>query len=251
MSQGRYPHRATKRLDDLDPLNGPRLHDRIYSDILVAGLDFRRDRADEFRPNTELLASLMDIYQDYSDEAGPFSDLFGEWLECNGETSERNGQFFTPIDVVDMMVEMTLQGPDLAREPPWTVCDPACGTGRFMLRTARYFAGNNHGALHFLVTNLDLDRRAFTFCTMNAVLNGIPGIHIHGDTLRVEVWDAFATLPIGRFALWERLRPEIARDLIVQSLTTPGEPAKPAPPAPKPLPKEAVQARLFPDGEAA
>ena len=250
MSQVRYPHRATKRLDDLEPLNGPRLHDRIYSDILVAGLDFRRDRADEC-PGVELLGTLMDIYQDYTDEAGPFGDMFGEWLECNGETSERNGQFFTPIDVVDMMVEMTFQGTDLDRATPWTVCDPACGTGRFMLRAACYFARKNRGALNLLVTNVDVDRRAFTFCTMNAVLNGIPGIHIHGDTLKMEIWDAFATLPIGRFALWERLRPEIARDLIVQSLKTPVEPAKPAPPAPKPLPKEAVQARLFQDGETA
>lgn len=54
MSQVRYPHRATKRLDDLDPLNGPRLHDRIYSDILVAGLDFRRDQAEKWQPGTEI-----------------------------------------------------------------------------------------------------------------------------------------------------------------------------------------------------
>jgi len=249
VSQVRYPHRATKRLDDIDPLNGPRLHDRIYSDILVAGLDFRRDRADEFRPNTELLGTLMDIHQDYSDEAGPFGDMFGEWLECNGQTSERNGQFFTPIDIVDMIVEMTFQGTDLSRKAPWTINDPACGTGRFMLRTARYFAGNNHGALNFLITNVDIDRRAFTYCTLNAVLNGIPAIHIHGDTLRMEVWDAFATLPIGQFALWERLRPEVARDLIIQSLKPPAE--QPAKPAPLPAPKESVQARLFQDGEAA
>lgn len=248
MSQVRYPHRATKRLDDLEPLNGPRLHDRIYNDILVAGLDFRRDQAEEC-PGVKLLGTLMDIHQAYSDEAGPFGDMFGEWLECNGQTSERNGQFFTPIDIVDMIVEMTFQGTDLSRKAPWTINDPACGTGRFMLRTARYFAGNNHGALNFLFTNVDIDRRAFTFCTMNAVLNGIPGIHIHGDTLRVEVWDAFATLPIGQFALWERLRPEVARDLIIQSLKPPAE--QPAKPAPLPAPKESVQARLFQDGEAA
>jgi len=247
MSRVRYPHRATKRLEDLEDLNGPKLHDQIYSDILIPGLDFRRDRADEFRPNTELLASLMDISQDYTDEAGPFSDLFGEWLECNGETSERNGQFFTPIDVVDMMVEMTFQGIDLDRKTPWTVCDPAAGTGRFMLRVAKHF-GERTGSFNFLMTNIDIDRRAFTFCTMNAVLNGIPAIHIHGDTLRMEVYDAFATLPIGRFALWERLRPEIARDLIVQSLKPPAEPVKPARP---PIPKATVQASLFQDGEAA
>lgn len=246
MSRAHYPHRATKRLDDLEGLNGQKLHDRIYSDILVAGLDFRRDRAEEY-PGVELLGTLMDIYQDYTDEAGQFGDMFGEWFECSGQTRDGIGQVFTPITVVDTTVKMNFTGLTLDGRPV-TICDPACGTGRFMLRTARYFAGNNHGALNFLFTNVDIDRRAFTFCTMNAVLNGIPGIHIHGDTLRVEVWDAFATLPIGQFALWERLRPEVARDLIIQSLKTPAEPVKPARP---PIPKATVQASLFPDGEAA
>ena len=193
MSQVRYPHRATKRLDDLDPLNGPRLHDRIYSDILVAGLDFRRDRADEFRPNTELLASLMDISQDYTDEAGPFSDLFGEWLECNGETSERNGQFFTPIDVVDMMVEMTFQGIDLDRRPVDRL-RPGSGTGPVHAPVYAKHFGERTGSFNFLMTNIDIDRRAFTFCTIMPSSTD-PAIHIHGDTLRMEVYDAFATLP--------------------------------------------------------
>lgn len=251
MSRVRYPHRATKRLEDLEDLNGPKLHDQIYSDILIPGLDFTPDLVEDYQAAIELLGTLIDIYQAYSDEAGPFGDMWGEYLECNGETSERNGQFFTPIDVVDMMVEMAFTGQDLGGRPK-TICDPACGTGRFMLRTARYFAEKNHGAFNFLFTNIDIDRRAVVYCTMNAVLNGIPAICIHGDTLRLEVWDAFATLPIGQFARWERLRPEVARNLIIQSLKPPAEPAKPAPPAPKPLPKETVQAYLFPeDGEAA
>lgn len=221
MSQVRYPHRATRRLEDLDPLNGPKLYDRIHDDILVAGREFRRDRAEESMESIELLGTLMETYREYSDEAGPFSDLFGEYLECNGETSERNGQFFTPVDVVDMMVQMTLHGVELDRQVPWTFCDPACGTGRFMLRTAKHFMAENKGALNFLFTNADIDRRAFTYCVTNAILNGIPGIHIHGDSLRMEVYEAFATLPIGQFALWERVRPETAKAWLVQSLKTP------------------------------
>jgi len=220
MSQVRYPHRATRRLEDLDPLNGPKLYDQIHDDILVAGLEFRRDKADEF-PGVETLGTLRDVHREYTDEAGPFGDLFGEYLECNGETSERNGQFFTPADVVDMMVQMTLHGVELDRQDPWTFCDPACGTGRFMLRTARHFARENRGALNFLFTNADIDRRAFTFCVMNAILNGIPGIHIHGDSLRMEVYEAFATLPIGQVAVWERVLPETAKRWLVQSLKTP------------------------------
>ena len=61
----------------------------------------------------------------------------------------------------------------------------------------------------------------FAYCTMNAVLNGIPGIHIHGDTLRMEVWDAFATLPVGTVAMWERVQPETAKRWLVSALERP------------------------------
>ncbi len=233
LTQIRYPHPATRQLEKLETLNGPRLHERIHDDVLVAGLGFHRDRAEDFQAGTELLGTLMQIYQDYGDEAGPFGDMFGEYLECNGQTSERNGQFFTPISVVDMMVAMTLSGQDLDGQP-MRICDPAAGTGRFMLRTALHYGRENYGCLNFLFVNVDIDRRAFVYCTMNAVLNGISSICIHGDALRVEIWDAFATLPVGRFALWERVRPEVARDLIVMSQKVPEPPVQ----------RETVQVKL-------
>jgi len=139
VSKVRYPHTATGRLEDLEPLNSPRLHDRIYDEILVGGLEFRRDHAEEHREGIQLLGTLMDIHREYSEQAGPFRDLFGEYLENSGQTSERAGQFFTPPDIVDMMVRSMLPDTDLGRPEPFTICDPACGTGRFMLRTAAYF----------------------------------------------------------------------------------------------------------------
>ena len=216
-----YPHKAAQRLEDLEPINAPKLHDRIYEDILVRGLEYRQKDADGFADGIALLRKLRDIHAEYVQQAGPFADLFGEYLECSGQTSERAGQFFTPPDIVDMMVEMTFNGVDLARERPFTVCDPACGSGRFMLGTAKHFVRHNAGCLNFLFTNVDIDRKAFTYCTMNAVLNGIPGIHIHGDTLRMEVWDAFATLPVGTVAMWERVQPETAKRWLVSALERP------------------------------
>lgn len=233
-SHVRYPHRATKALEDLDPLNGPKMHDRIYNDILVAGATFSRARPEEHQAGTELLGTLMKIHQTYCEEAGPFSDMFGEFLECNGQTSERNGQFFTPVDVVDMMVQMTFIGQDLQGDPK-TVCDPAAGTGRFMLRTAKHFAEKT-GTLNFLFTNIDLDFRAFVYCTANAILSGIPAFHIWGNTLSVEAFDAFATLPMGNgFSLWERLPKDTAKSLLVMAANSLAE---------KPIPKETVQATL-------
>lgn len=244
MSSVRYPHRATKALEDLEPLNGPRLHDRIYEDILIAGLNYRPEEAEKYRPGAELLGTLMKIHQEYNQEAGLFGDIFGEYLENNNETSVRNGQFFTPVHLVDAIVAMTFDGSDLTGTPQ-TICDPASGTGRFMLRTARYFMENNHGALNFLFTNIDADRKAWVYCVMNAVLSGIPSICIHGNTLGVEVYNAIVTIPIGQVAQWERVSPEVAKGFIIQS-TRPAAKKSPTYPG-----KETVQALLFQDGEEA
>jgi hypothetical protein len=236
MAPVRYPHRATTRLEPLEPLNGPHLHDRIYTDILIAGATYSRATAKEHKAGTDLLGTLMEIHQDYSDEAGPFGDPFGEYLECNNQTSERAGQFFTPLSVVDTMVETTFADLDLQGDPV-TICDPAAGTGRFMLRTARHFAQKNRGALNFLFTNVDLDRRAFIYCVANAILTGIPAFHLWGNSLKVEIFDAFATLPLSQgFALWERLPPTTAKRLLVMAANSR--------PAEKPVPKETIQISL-------
>lgn len=214
MSQIRYPHAATKQLEDLEPLNAPPLHERIHSEILTKGLDFHPGREAEFADSIALLGKLMQISRDYAAEAGPFGDLFGEYLECNGQTNSRAGQFFTPIEMVDLTLKINLHGQDLGGRP-LVLADPAAGTGRFMLRVAKHFAEQNEGCLNFLFVNTDTDRRMFAYAVMNAVLHRIPSICIHGDILKVEAWEAFATIPMGAFARWERVRLDVAKDLIV------------------------------------
>jgi len=104
-----------------------------------------------------------------------------------------------------------------------------------MLRTARHFAKENHGALNFLFTNVDLDRRAFIYCTANAILTGIPAFHLWGNSLKVEIFDAFATLPMcPGLTLWERLPRSTAKSLLVMAANT----------AEKPIPEETVQTYL-------
>ncbi|HQC35090.1 MAG TPA: N-6 DNA methylase [Methanoculleus sp.] len=214
MSQIRYPHAATKQLEDLEPLNAPPLHERIYTELLTKGLDFCPDREAEFADSIALLGKLMQISRDYAAEAGPFGDLFGEYLECNGQTNFRAGQFFTPIEMVDLTLKINLHGQDLGGRPLF-LSDPAAGTGRFMLRTAKHFAEENGGALNFLFVTVDSDRRMFTYCTMNAILNRIPAICIHGDALTVEAWEAFGVVDDGMTVRWERVRLDVAKDLIV------------------------------------
>jgi len=216
----KYKHESLNCLDGLEQKNGPKLHQRIYDDILIKGLEFTHEDIDKFRPNIGFLRDLIEISTKYANEVGRFGDMFGEWLEYNNEINVRAGQYFTPIDVVDMMVEAVFGGQDLGRQKPWVICDPASGTGRFMLRIADYFANNNGGTLNFVITNVDSDGRAFVYCTANAILNGIPAFHIYGDSLKLEVWDAFVTVPVGRYAYWYRIKPGVAHDILIQ-FTTP------------------------------
>lgn len=212
MKQIHYPHAATRQLEALEPLNAQPLHERAY-EILTTGEDFRPDRAEEFADRTALLGKLMEISRAYTAEAGPFGDMFGEYLECIGETSQKTGRFFTPQDLVTLMADISIRDLPLDGRPK-TICDPAAGTGRFMLGAARRIVEQNEGCLNALFVNIDIDRRMFTYCTMNAILHRIPAICIHGDTLKVEAWEAFATIPMGQWARWERVPLATAKDLI-------------------------------------
>ena len=110
------------------------------------------------------------------------------------------------------------------------VCELFCGAGGMGLWFSQHFnvveavdisrdAVRTYGANH---PETDARRRDVRDLSgTRGDFDGITGIHIHGDTLRMEVWDAFATLPIGQFALWERIQPETAKAWLVQALQTP------------------------------
>ncbi len=193
-----------KALDDIIPFgSGRRLYQEVYDKILIAGVEFTSDKKDELKENYELLYKILSIHAEYMEKA-PFGDLFGEYLLEYGKLNFRAGQFFTPINVCDMMVEMLMSVQ--AGEEPLRICDPAAGTGRFMLRTAKHYH-KEIGQYNFLFTNVDIDQRVHTYCVLNAILYCIPSINIHGDALATRYYGAFATLPVigWPIATWHKL----------------------------------------------
>lgn len=193
-----------KQLYDIVPFtSGRRLYQEIYDKILIAGVNFRADKEEDLQENHDLLYKIVAIHAEYSEQA-PFGDLFGEYLIEYGKLNFRAGQFFTPINVCDMMVHM-LMNPKV-EDDPITICDPAAGTGRFMLRVAKHFH-KEIGQYNFLFTNVDIDPRVHTYCVLNAILHCIPSINIHGDSLATKYYGAFATLPVPGWpiATWHKL----------------------------------------------
>lgn len=112
-------------------------------------------------------------------------EIYEGLLQKNAEDIKSGaGQYFTPRQLIKAMVEV------MQPEPGMTICDPACGTGGFIL------------AAHEFITNkytLDKEQKKFLryqafkgwdivdsvvrLCTMNLYLHGIECPIVTGDAL--------------------------------------------------------------------
>lgn len=125
-------------------------------------------------------------------------EIYEGLLQKNAEDIKSGaGQYFTPRPLIKAMVEV------MRPEPGMRICDPACGTGGFLLAAHDYLVSNH---------NLDKDQKNFlrhhTFhgkdivdgvvrlCVMNLYLHGIGG-----DESPVEVGDSLVADPGDRFEM--------------------------------------------------
>lgn len=107
-------------------------------------------------------------------------DLY-EYMLSKLTTAGTNGQFRTPRHIIKMMVELMAPGP---RE---VICDPACGTGGFLVAAAEYIRNlkDSEGNLilnapgnreHFneeMFHGFDFDATMLRIGSMNLMLHGI------------------------------------------------------------------------------
>lgn len=87
--------------------------------------------------SADCFGKLLDCFQEYEKECGKFlyinkdfkSKLFETFMK-NSTEKDGMGQFFTPLKVVHEMVRMV----DV--KEGMSICDPACGVGKFLLEAA-------------------------------------------------------------------------------------------------------------------
>jgi type I restriction-modification system DNA methylase subunit len=143
---------------------------------------------------------LVKLQQQYGFER----DLFGEYIELKNMTSQKNGQFFTPMSICKMMCAFTHtdipQGRDIR-----TISDCASGSGRMMIAHAAHMMSLDKGysPVKYAYYNQDIDYKAFVFSTLNAALRNLSSVNVWGDTLAVKEYKAYITVPtrLG-VALW-------------------------------------------------
>jgi type I restriction enzyme M protein len=122
-----------------------------------------------------LISELIDREQWMSLDADVKGDAYEGLLDKNAQDTKGGaGQYFTPRPLIQALVECVRPTPDE------TICDPACGTGGFLLAAHDYIAANN---------DLDIDKRrrlklenlhgtdivdgVVRLCAMNLLLHGI------------------------------------------------------------------------------
>lgn len=139
-----------------------------------------------------LIVDLIDKEQWSSLDADVKGDAYEGLLQKNAEDVKGGaGQYFTPRALIAAMVEV------MAPKPGQTICDPACGTGGFLLAAHDYLARTpgidkadkkllKHGTLY----GIELVDSVTRLCAMNMLLHGIGGES--DDDLPVVTKDALA-----------------------------------------------------------
>lgn len=140
---------------------------------------------------TQAFASLVMQMNDFP-LTDPFGDYFEKWL-----SDGKNGQFFTPTSVCDLMAQLTtaVQPKEKRKNGDVRVYDPACGSGRLLLSAAeqdrkQFFIG------------ADISYTCCLMTIINLCLNSLNGEVLHMNTLSTECWhrwcvivDSFTKIP--------------------------------------------------------
>ena len=147
------------------------------------------------KTNIEEPANLKKIFSEidkmdwYSVDKEDFGDLYEGLLEKNAsEKKSGAGQYFTPRVLIDTIVKVTK--PQLREK----ICDPASGTLGFIISANRYIREKTDE--YYGISEEDYafqKKEAFSACElvpdthrlgiMNALLHGVEGNFLQGDTL--------------------------------------------------------------------
>jgi type I restriction-modification system DNA methylase subunit len=190
------------RLKQLDGRTSDQYLDKRIYDMLKRTGGYTQDKAEEYKEETELFKEILLAQSEFIELNGEFNDMFGHYLMETEQLNKRAGQFFTPMNLVRMMTKMTYSDDkEKLGEKVWTILDPCSGAGRFMLGAAEHFK-NILGYYNFLFTNIDIDKRMYTYTVMNAIIHAVPSVTIWGDTLAEKYWEGVAVIPAQTGLRW-------------------------------------------------
>ena len=128
-------------------------------------------------PTPALLARVVDMLDGLPTEGRDTKGDIYEYMLSKIATAGQNGQFRTPRHIIELMVAMT------APEPKDDICDPACGTGGFLVASVEYVRDTHPKAQHddarrkhfhnTMFHGFDFDSTMLRIGSMNMLLHGV------------------------------------------------------------------------------
>ena len=171
-----------------------------------------------------LIADLIDREQWMALDADVKGDTYEGLLEKNAQDVKTGaGQYFTPRALIRAMVEVVRPAPGE------TICDPACGTGGFLLAAYEFMARENPNLNKDQKRHLRLDAlrgvelvdAVTRLCAMNLLLHGIGPTADEGAP-PVQTGDSLRADPGGRFEV-VLTNPPFGKKSSVLTVTEEGE----------------------------
>nr|MBA2755439.1 N-6 DNA methylase [Chloroflexia bacterium] len=171
-----------------------------------------------------LIADLVDREQWTSLDADVKGDAYEGLLEKNAQDTKGGaGQYFTPRPLIQAIVDVVRPAPGE------TVCDPACGTGGFLLAAHDHVAARHDldrdqkrhlrlDALH----GVELVDGVTRLCAMNLLLHGIGPVAGEAAAPPVATDDSLRSDPGSRYDV-VLSNPPFGRKSSVMTVTAAGE----------------------------
>lgn len=166
----------------------------LENEYLATVKRYDKEQAVEF---AQLLGSLICLL-----EPEP-RDILGQLCMELELGNTNTAQFFTPFEISELMARLTLEANLESLSKPFiTVCEPACGAGGMVLAFVKVMLSYGHNpASRVWVQAQDIDRTAALMCYLQMSLWHIPGVVVVGNTLAMEVREAFYT-PAHYLGMW-------------------------------------------------
>lgn len=110
-------------------------------------------------------------------------DIFGDAYEYlletfADETKKKGGEFFTPREIVQLLVNITKPKENMK------ISDPTCGSGGMLVLSRKYVSDHGGNANNLVLDGQESNYGNLGMCKMNMVLHGIENFTVqYGDTL--------------------------------------------------------------------
>jgi len=163
-------------LEKIEDANKAKLHN-VFRNIdfnSEANLGQTRQRNTRLRNLLDDLA-VLDLRPDHIGNLDIIGDVYEFLIARFAATAgKKAGEFYTPANVSEILARL------LAPQSGDRICDPTCGSGSLLIRTAKQVASNN-----FSLYGQEMNGSTWALCKMNMFLHGVDAARIEWeDTIR-------------------------------------------------------------------